>query len=257
MGAEPAGENRFRIGFVAGVTLSKWTRAWAERRPDLPLEIVRATIDEQSTMLHEDRADVVFVRLPVEREGLSVIPLYEEAPFVVAGADSALADADSLTVTNLASQNIIRFPDDIAEWRILGRSPTTDRTPLAASPSVEDAVELVAAGVGILLVPQSIARLHNRKDVVHRPIVDLAPTRIALAWLEERTTPEIEDFIGIVRGRTPRSSRTAASASGAAAEPESPKKKVSGKKADAGGRTARGSGPARSRAPKRSRRGGR
>ena len=31
-----------RLRYVAGVSPAKWLRAWAERRPDLPLEAVRA-----------------------------------------------------------------------------------------------------------------------------------------------------------------------------------------------------------------------
>ena len=39
-----------------------------------------------------------------------------------------------------------------------------------------EAVETVAAGTGIVILPMSVARLHHRKDVVTRPVVDLAPT---------------------------------------------------------------------------------
>ena len=46
-----------------------------------------------------------------------------------------------------------------------------------------EAVETVAAGTGIVILPMSVARLHHRKDVVSRPVVDLAPTSVALAWL--------------------------------------------------------------------------
>jgi hypothetical protein len=74
--------------------------------------------------------------------------------------------------------------------------------------------DLVAAGVGILIVPHSIARLQSRKDLVSRPVTDAAETQIAVAW---RADPQsdllasrIEEFIGIVRGRTARSSRSTA-----------------------------------------------
>jgi hypothetical protein len=30
---------------------------------------------------------------------------------------------------------------------------------------------------------------------------------VALAWLRDRTTPDVEAFVGVVRGRTARSSR--------------------------------------------------
>jgi len=74
---------------------------------------------------------------------------------------------------------------------------------------------VVGAGTGYAVVPHSIARLHQRRDVVAVPITDAEPTRIALAWLNDprpaRTADDqhrIDTFIGIVRGRTVNSSRT-------------------------------------------------
>ena len=69
------------------------------------------------------------------------------------------------------------------------------------------AVEAVAAGTGVVVLPMSVARLHHRKDVVHRPVRGLPPTTIALVWLVERDDEHTQAFVGVVRGRTPRSSR--------------------------------------------------
>jgi DNA-binding transcriptional LysR family regulator len=75
--------------------------------------------------------------------------------------------------------------------------------------TLKDAVETVAAGTGVALMPMSIARLHGRKDVVQRPVSDLEPTKVGLAWLIDRDDDErIQALIGIVRGRTERSSRS-------------------------------------------------
>jgi DNA-binding transcriptional LysR family regulator len=74
--------------------------------------------------------------------------------------------------------------------------------------SAKDAIELVAAGVGRVLLPHSIARLHARKDVVAIPVIGEPPTEIALVWPADRTTQDTEEFVGIVRGRTAASSRT-------------------------------------------------
>ena len=73
--------------------------------------------------------------------------------------------------------------------------------------SVRDAVEVVASGTGVLIVPMSIARLHHRKDTVYRPVTDLPPTTIGLAWLTSNEDDRVQTFIGIVRGRSERSSR--------------------------------------------------
>jgi DNA-binding transcriptional LysR family regulator len=73
--------------------------------------------------------------------------------------------------------------------------------------TVREAVDVVASGSGVVVLPQSLARLHHRKDVVHRPVLGVPATTIGLAWLVENDDPRVQTFIGIVRGRTERSSR--------------------------------------------------
>lgn len=220
MGTDAASAS-FRIGFMPGVTTTKWTRIWAERHPDVPLEVFPTGVDEQVAVLLDDRADVSFVRLPIDDEGLSVIPLYLEEAVVVVGKDHAIADVDSVTLAELEGE---RLQD--------------------ATGALKDAVELVAAGVGVLVVPQSLARLHARKDVTYRTVTDAGQTQIALTWLAERTTEQVEEFVGIVRGRTAQSSRTTPTPPKAK---KSPKKKVARKPVD----------QARARAAKARRRRGR
>ena len=70
-----------------------------------------------------------------------------------------------------------------------------------------EAIATVAAGVGIVIVPMSLARLHQRKDVEYRPLLDGPASTVALAWAADRTTPAVDAFVGIVRGRTANSSR--------------------------------------------------
>ena len=177
---------RLRVGFVPGVTVSKWSRIWEQRFPAIPLEIVGVAAEDQLTALRESRVDANFLRLPIDRDGISAITLYSELPVVVVPKDHPVALYDTVTTADLADEQL------------------HDATDLDA---IELPIELVAAGVGIVVVPHSIARLHTRKDLVARTVTDLASTDIALAWPTDRTTDLIEEFVGIVRGRSERSSR--------------------------------------------------
>src|SRR5699024_43752 len=81
-------------------------------------------------------------------------------------------------------------------------------TVLAHRPATTaDAVQLVAAGTGLLVLPLSLARLHHRRDLVHRPLAGAPGAPVLLAWPTDHTTEAIEDFAGIVRGRTASSTR--------------------------------------------------
>ena len=208
MDAESTPNHLFTVAFVPGVTLAKWSKVWAERRPDLPLGFAPTPEDSQVRVLHEGTAEVSFVRLPVDNAGLSVIPLYSEIPVVVLPKEHDLAKTESVTVAELAGEYLLQDPDSVPEWRdVADEIREGTRRPLPDIRTGDDAAELVAAAVGIVIVPQSVARLHSRKDVVAVPVTDVAESRIALAWLEENTTADVEEFIGVVRGRTARSSR--------------------------------------------------
>jgi hypothetical protein len=56
-------------------------------------------------------------------------------------------------------------------------------------------------------VPQSLARLYHRKDLTYRPITDAPTCPVALAVPQGPQPEPVEEFIGIVRGRRPGSSR--------------------------------------------------
>ncbi|MEW9549596.1 LysR family substrate-binding domain-containing protein [Nonomuraea sp. NPDC050783] len=192
----------FRLAYVPGVTPAKWVRIWAERLPDVPLTLVDAPVGEAAGLLRDGGADAGFVRLPIDRAELSVIPLYVETTVVVVPKDHAVAAADEVTAADLADDEVLWPLDDTLEWAVRPGSPAFTRPATTA-----EAVELVAAGAGLLLVPQSLARLHHRRDLTYRPVTDAPQSQVALAWPTAATTDLVEDFIGIVRGRTANSSR--------------------------------------------------
>src|SRR5665647_1546446 len=212
------------IGFAAGVTPTKWTRIWADRRPDVPLEVFRTEPAEQDAVLRDGRASVSLVRLPIDQTGLSVIGLYNEIPVVVAAKDHALGSAETVTVAELADEHLLQDPDAVPEWRDIATEVREGtRRALPDMQDLDDVMEQVAAGVGIAILPHSLARLHSRKDVISVPVHGVAETRIALAWLSAETTEDIEEFVGIVRGRTKGSSR--ADSPTASSDAEKPAKK--------------------------------
>ncbi|WAZ19809.1 LysR family substrate-binding domain-containing protein [Streptomyces cinnabarinus] len=197
----------FRLAYVPGVTPSKWVRIWHERYPDVPLDLLSVTTAEAPEVLREGRADAAFVRLPVDRTFFSAIPLYTETTVVVVPKEHAIAAVDEVTTEDLADEVVFHPLDDVLGWERPPGEPGFERPATTA-----DAIELVAANVGLLVVPQSLARLHHRKDLTYRTLVDAPQSGIALSWPEEATTDLVEDFIGVVRGRTVNSTRGRATA---------------------------------------------
>ena len=172
----------FVVAFVLGVTPGKWAGIWNERMPRHPLVLALRSPADALAALLAGTADVALMRLPVDHDALSSIPLYEEKAVVVVPKEHAVEALESVTLADLSAENVLA-----GDW--------------AAD------VDLVAANVGVVVVPQSVARALTRRDVVARPVLDGPETRVALAWVTDNTTEAVEEFIGIVRGRTANSSR--------------------------------------------------
>ncbi|MET7730173.1 LysR family substrate-binding domain-containing protein [Streptomyces sp. NPDC005402] len=192
----------FRLAYVPGVTPAKWVRIWNERLPDVSLELLQVTAAEVSDVLRDGAADAGFVRLPVDRTVFSAIPLYTETTVVVVPKDHVVTAAEEVTLEDLADEVVLHPLDDVMGWEQPPGEPAFERPATTA-----DAIDLVAANIGVLVVPQSLARLHHRRDLTYRPLTDAPQSEIALSWREDATTDMVEDFIGIVRGRTVNSSR--------------------------------------------------
>jgi len=206
----------FRLGYVPGVTPAKWVRIWSERLPRVPLDLVQVAAAEAADLVRDGGVDAVLLRLPIDRTGLHAIPLYAETPVVVVPKDHVVTAVEEVTIEDLADELTLHPVDDTLDWpgppgRLVDQRPAT----------TADAIELVAAGTGLLVVPQSLARLYHRRDLTYRPIVDAPESRVALAWPEGEPTELMEQFIGIVRGRTVNSTRGPAPAK---APPKTPVK---------------------------------
>ena len=179
-------DGAFRVGFVPGVMPGKWERAWRERMRR-PLELVTVEVADQEAALREGRVHMCLVRGEVDREVFHLIPLYREVPVVVVPVEHPVTAYDEIDVAELAG-----------EYDVLRKHPDI---------TTKQAVETVAAGTGIVIVPMSLARLHHRKDVEFRPVTGVEESPVGLAWRIDHEDVDVETFIGIVRGRTSRSSR--------------------------------------------------
>ena len=172
----------FTVGFVTGATPDKWARHWRERRSER-LELVPVSQSEQELRVRDGSLDLCLVRLPIETDGLHCVRLYDEVPVVWMSKDHELSLLDEVSTP------------DLAEIRVIA-----DAEPAS--------VELATYSAAVLQVPMSIARSHSRRDLVYRPLVDAPPTTVALAWRTDNGNEWIDEFIGIVRGRSANSSRS-------------------------------------------------
>jgi hypothetical protein len=236
----------FRLLVVPGVVVDRWSRVWSQRVPAVALELVPVEAADAAALLTA-AADAGVVRMPVDRTTYQAIPLYTETTVVVFPHDHLLAAADDLTLADLTDETLLSPRDDVLDWTDVPDWADPQQLPAATAA----AVELVAAGGGVLVVPQSLARLHHRRDLTYRTVHDAPTSTVGLAWASDRYTDLVEEMIGTVRGRTANSTRgpaPGATATPPAAPGGSPSRASSaGRQAPRSGRSRRNATPRRRR----------
>lgn len=190
------------LGYVPGGTPAKWAQIWTERHPEVPLRLHPVSAADAADEVRAGTIDVALLRLPTDTSALAVIPLYDEVTVVVVPTDHLLCAADEVTSADLDGEPILLPADDVVGWADAPGTPIDHRPETTMA-----AMELVAAGLGALIVPQSLARLYHRRDLTYRRMVDAPSCLVALAFPEGPQSAQVDEFIGIVRGRKPGSSR--------------------------------------------------
>lgn len=144
------------------------------------------------------------------------IRLYEELPVVILPVDHVLTVLDEVPVEELAEEFLLQPASDIPAYEEVSRAWRENAGRIVPEGLTDkETIELVAAGVGLYIVPMSIARFYHRKDLTYRPVAGLDLYPVHLVWprapkgepRSEELEALLQDFIGIVRGRTATSER--------------------------------------------------
>jgi DNA-binding transcriptional LysR family regulator len=186
------GVQRFSIGFMPGLIVTPMVQALNHQFPGLQVDVVRTSWDDQVEMIHDGRIDISVVRLPVATRGLATEPLFTEARVVALAASHPLAAQETVAIADLAPVDLLQDADAVPEWRDarlqLALPLPGEQGGMPIVHAVEEKLEQVAAGRGIVILPKSTARLYTRPDVAYRPVDGLAPGEVALAWEAGRST---------------------------------------------------------------------
>ena len=192
------GTATFTVGFMPGITVTGAVRDFTARHPELDVRVVRTSWDTQVRAVHEGILDVSFVRLPVDRRGLTLRPVFCEPRVAVLPARHRLAGKQSIGIADLAAERLLQDPDAVPEWRDLpDRISDEEAGPRPAFGSVEEKLEHVATSGGVLVLPLSTAAYYTHTDVAHVSIDDIGPNEVCLAWSADRGSPLMPEFADV------------------------------------------------------------
>ncbi|MDN5617515.1 MAG: LysR substrate-binding domain-containing protein [Kocuria sp.] len=213
------------VGFVPGIMPDKWFSRWDERFGNIT-PLTRLALNEGAGVeaLRSSAAHMALLR-PDDEHGrpdateFHAVRLFDEKPVVVLPVDHVLTLLDEVPVEELAEEFMMQDPTSIPEWaEASSRYRAQNPRRLPSMRDTSDGIELVAAGIGLMIVPMSVARHHHRKDLTYRVVEDMPPRPVDLVWLRDdrgNRAPEdeeiLQEFVGIARGRKASSSRGASS----------------------------------------------
>jgi DNA-binding transcriptional LysR family regulator len=166
-GAAAGRAGNLRVGFLASAALELLAMIvppWRVIAPAATLEFVEGTTRDHIVGVRERMLDVAFVRLPQVAEDLVVDVVWREPVVAVVPSGTRLAQRKSLQLSQLRDEPFVLFPresapefhDDLVDaCNEAGFAPKVEYE-CSAMPT---AVGVVAAGLGVSLVPQSISRI--------------------------------------------------------------------------------------------------
>ncbi|WP_446033808.1 LysR family transcriptional regulator [Streptomyces olivaceus] len=194
-----AGLRRFTVGFTPGVPVAPAVREFAARHAGVSVEVLRMDFLHRADSVRDGQVDVGYLRLPVRTHGLSVEPLFSEPRVVELPAGHRLAQRDTVHIADLVTERMLL--GGVPERR--DGSPASPEeqaeVPVLGARSIEELLEHVAAGRGVVVVPLSTALYFARPDITHVLVDDLAPSPVCLAWRSSRHDALVEEYVDIVR----------------------------------------------------------
>lgn len=199
---------RLALGFTGSAafnprvsaTIRNFRRSW----PTVLLSLEEMNTFRLLERLMRGDLDAAFIRPGAQDpEGVRLRRLPPEPMLIALPASHALAAEVALPLTALANDPFVMFPrgaglslyDQIVDsCRSSGFEPVIGQS----APQISSVVNLVAADLGVSIVPQSIAQI-ALEGVVYRPILGLAPTAsLALATSRGGRSPLIRNLLSLL-----------------------------------------------------------
>lgn len=217
-GAATGDTGRIRLGFVSTMgfgALPRWLREFRDRHPGITIELREATGDVQLEGFARGELDAGFLlhapsRVPDAGTGLSTHSLGIEPMVLALPQGEPWARSRRLKADELLARPLVIFPRTIAPSvydAVLAFFHRHGATPHIAQEAIQmqTIVNLVSAGLGLALVPQSVTQL-QRPGVTYRPLpaalADGAPQcETSLAW-PHGAAPAVHRFVEFVRARS-------------------------------------------------------
>nr|WP_260987974.1 LysR family transcriptional regulator [Streptomyces sp. CFMR 7] len=171
-------------------------RAWRERHPATPLELLR--IDDRTAGLTRGEVDAALLRGPVHAPGLVTEVLFTEGRVAAVTADGPLASRTSLRLADLVDGPVV--------LNTVSGITTPELWPPHARPAAtltvantDDWLAAIAAGRGSGVSAASTAAIHPHPGVAYVPLDDAPGVPVLLARRDGPGHPALPKLAALAR----------------------------------------------------------
>ncbi|NYT80015.1 LysR family transcriptional regulator [Alcaligenaceae bacterium] len=204
-------KRRFGVGFVPSVLygyMPAFIRRLRMLDPNVEISLAEMITLQQFEALKTGRIDIGIGRILLTDPEIERLVLWDERLIAAVPRESGLASRSSLTVEHILSETLILYParprpsyaDHVLDiFQRKGAAPER----VKEVNELQTAVGLVAAGVGIAIVPESVQGLF-RDEVVYVPIGEPGfSSPIMLSWRKNDQSEFLRATLALAHGVRP------------------------------------------------------
>lgn len=197
-----SGARYMGVGFTPSLlygALPKALKMFSDAHPEVEVTMMELVSVQQVDALKTGRIDIGVGRLEIEDSRLENFRLAEEPLIAAVPHPGELSGAGAIALDALAGSPFILYPATqkpsfaekiLDDLRARGVRPRK----IHETNGLQTAIGLVAAGLGVAIVPESVQRL-SRADVCYRPLADRTLTaRLIMTTRKGDASPSIDGF---------------------------------------------------------------
>lgn len=200
-----------KVGFVSPAIYANVVPVlisrFREEAPDVEVTLHELSSRPQAEALETGDLDVAFLHPPVPGIDLELHTLFRQRFVAALPAKHPLAGESTIAASQLAQEPFIIFPRHRGPGlydRIITACQTSGFSPRVVQEAtrMQTIVSLVAAGIGVAIVPHSITKM-GQSGVAYCELSDVREEgTLAAAWLPANINPVLGLFLDVVRNFT-------------------------------------------------------
>jgi DNA-binding transcriptional LysR family regulator len=193
-----------RVGFIssaANEATQQIIAAFARRRPGWQADLQQASGSDPTAGLAAGDVDAALLRMPFPgQDEVRTEVLLTEPRWVALPATHPLARRDQISFRELWDEPFVAATTETGWWRDYWLA-TAEReghpVRIGYATDQPDAwLTAIANGYGVALTPESAARYYARPGITYRPVTDVSPSQVCVAWPPANdTNPVVQDFV--------------------------------------------------------------